>query len=184
MIVSACAAVIPDLLVRGWLNNGLAVYCISSGALFALSARFRRIFAIGNSVPTLMMAVLLTVLLSYAITRWQSLRPIGLLALPPLMVITVLARDGSVFASSRISRTIEQIGLVSYSLYLWQAIATWDIDKYSSTEFYWLSFLALPFAWISFRYVEKPFVGYGRRWSTSVKSLRPGKVSPRETGAA
>jgi peptidoglycan/LPS O-acetylase OafA/YrhL len=94
--------------------------------------------------------------------------------LPLLINLAVLARSGSVFANSRISGALEQIGLVSYSLYLWQGIATWDFDKYSSVEFYWASFLALPFAWISLRYIEKPFISAGHRWSTLIKgTLRP-----------
>jgi peptidoglycan/LPS O-acetylase OafA/YrhL len=97
--------------------------------------------------------------------------------LPPLIVATVLARDGSVFANSRISVALEQIGLVSYSLYLWHSIASWKADVYSSMAFYWGSFAAFPFAWISYRYIEQPFITVGHRWSAAVKGLRVGKPS-------
>jgi peptidoglycan/LPS O-acetylase OafA/YrhL len=177
MITAACAALTPALLVREWLNNGLYIYCLSSGALFALSVQFRRVFEAVTKVPTWVLAVMLAVLLAYVITRWQALRPLGLLAMPPLIVLTVLARSGSVVANSRISRFLEQIGLVSYSLYLWHAIGSWKANLYSSRIFYWGSFAAFPFAWISYCYIEKPFIALGHRWSSAVKSLRVGKAA-------
>ncbi len=83
IVIAACAALTPVFLIREWLNNGLYVYCLSSGVLFALSAQFRRAFEIGRMAPTWVLVVMLTVLVPYMITRWQSLRPLGLLMLPP-----------------------------------------------------------------------------------------------------
>ena len=44
MVVAAICAVIPSLMVSDHVNNAMAVYCLSSGVLFALSPRFRSAF--------------------------------------------------------------------------------------------------------------------------------------------
>jgi len=165
ILVGAICSVIPQLQVRGWINNGLATYCLSCGVLFALSARFRSLFEPLRKVPTAVLGVLLLVGVSYTITRWATTRPFMLLLLPPLIVATVLARDGRV-AGTRISEGLRQIGLVSYSLYLWHGIAMWTPG--ASDTFRALSFLAIPFAWVSYWWIEQPFVRIGHRWSKSI----------------
>jgi peptidoglycan/LPS O-acetylase OafA/YrhL len=172
IIIAACATLIPSLMVRGWLNNGLAVYCLSSGVLFALSARFRRLFETVTGAPTWVLVSILAGLLPFAVVRWHILEPVGLIVLPPLVVATVLGRNGPVSAVARVSAILEQIGVVSYSLYLWHWIGSWDANQYSSAAFYWASFAALPFAWMSYRYIEQPFIRAGHRWSTAVRNFR------------
>lgn len=167
IIVGALCAVSPALQVRGWINNGLATYCLSCGVLFALSARFRSLFNPLRKVPTLGLAVLLLVGVSYTVTRWQETRTLGLLLLPMLIVATVLARDSSIPGA----QLLRQIGLVSYSLYLWHVVATWVPYAYLSETFRELSFLAIPFAWISYRWIEQPFIRLGHRWSKAIIML-------------
>jgi peptidoglycan/LPS O-acetylase OafA/YrhL len=154
-IVSAALALLPFVRVHGWINNPFDVYCLSAGVLFALSADVRRIAA--ARVPTWVLGAALLVVIPFAITRWNALWPLALLVLPPLIVATVIARDGKVYEPLR------QVGLVSYSLYLWQALAT--LPSYSSGTIALLSLLAFPAAWLSFRFVERPLIRIGHRWS-------------------
>jgi peptidoglycan/LPS O-acetylase OafA/YrhL len=167
MLIGAICTVIPSLVVEGWINNGLATYSICAGVLFALSARFRALFEPLRKVPTAVLAVLLLIGISYTETRWTFTKPFLLLIMPPLIVATVLARDGRV-AGARISEGLRQVGLVSYSLYLWHAIAVWVPEV--SQAFTILSFLAIPFAWVSYRWIEQPFIRLGHRWSKAIIS--------------
>lgn len=168
MILGAICAVIPSLQIHIWLNNGLAVYCLSSGALFALSGTFRKLFEPMRRVPAWILAAVLAILFPCAVTHWNALRPVFLLILPPLVVATVLAKEKTDTAVAGLGEALRQVGLCSYSLYLWHAIATWKPDAYLSTQFWHWSILAMPFAWLSYQYIEKPFIKMGRRWSDRI----------------
>lgn len=167
LVVSAICAVLPSLIIRGWLNNGLAVYCLSSGALYALSPKFRALFEPLRAIPTMAFTFTLIVLFSFAITRWEELRPVSLILLPPLIVATVLARDGNAI-SVDLSELLRKIGIVSYSLYLWQMLGTCTPSLFTSGLFLSLSFLSIPFAWISYKFVETPFIRLSYRWSREI----------------
>jgi peptidoglycan/LPS O-acetylase OafA/YrhL len=94
-----------------------------------------------------------------------------LLLVPPILVTIVLARDGNV-ARPRLSEFLRRVGLVSYSLYLWNTLATLQPVNYGSPTFRLLALLAIPFAWISYRYIEKPFIAMGKRWSEAIIARR------------
>jgi hypothetical protein len=84
-VVAAICTVIPSLIVRYRFNNGLAVYCLSSGVLFALSVQFRAAFEAVKRIPT-----------------WTLLAPL-LLTAGPSMVESHY--DGeTLIASLRVSR--------------------------------------------------------------------------------
>jgi peptidoglycan/LPS O-acetylase OafA/YrhL len=162
IFIAAVCAVTPALQLRGWLNNGLAVYCLSAGVLFALSGKFRRAFDVVRPIPTIVLAIALLVVSSFGIARFGSLRPVGLIILPLLIVAAVLARDGKVIAPLR------QIGLISYSLYLWHWLAT--LPSYASPWAALASWLALPAAILSYRYIEQPLIRLGQRWSKAISA--------------
>lgn len=169
MVVAAICAMVPSLVVREHYNNGLAVYCLSSGVLFALSERFRTLFEAVKRIPTwilLMPLFLLTPLCSGG--SWKFGNPVALLATAPILAAVVLARDGSVFGP-QLSEAVRKVGLVSYSLYIWHWFATWH---YVSPMLRGLSVLAIPFTWLSYRYVERPFIAAGQRWSKAIIEAR------------
>ena len=153
--------------VRGWIDNSMAVYCLSAGALFGLSSQFRKAFDVMRWIPTWVLTLALVFVIPYAITRsHDELRSICLLILPPLIVTTVLARDGNA-APWRLAEGLRQLGLVSYSLYLWH---NFPMVSHARIER-----LAIPAAWISYHYIEKPIIAFGHRWSKVIKG------QPRET---
>lgn len=174
MLVAAICAMIPSLVVREHYNNGLAVYCLSSGVLFALSQEFRTWFEALKRIPTwalLTPLFLMTPLCSDG--SWKYGHPVALLATAPILVCVVLARDGAVFGP-QLSEALRKVGLVSYSLYIWHWFATWP---YVSPMFRGLSVFAIPFAWLSYRYIERPCIAAGQRWSKAI-------IEPRQLGQA
>jgi len=169
MLVAATCAMIPSLVIRDCYNNGLAVYCLSSGVLFALSPKFRAGFATVKKIRT--WALLIPLLLVTPVSsdgHWDFGHPVALLAIPPILVSVVLARDGNVFGP-QLSEALRKVGLASYSLYIWDSFGMW---QYVYPIFRVLSVLAMPFAWISYRYVEMPFIAAGRRWSKAIVEAR------------
>lgn len=165
--VSMAVGLMPSTRVHGWINNAFDISCLSAGILCALSPAFKRAFAI--RVPAWILATLLIVVVPFSMTRWIPLWPLALLVLPPLIVATVIAREAKVYEPLR------QIGLVSYSLYLWQGLATQPFypDLLSSL----LSPLAIPVAWLSYRHVERPVIKLGHRLSSRLTLRKsPGDV--------
>lgn len=172
MVVAAICAMIPTLIVQDLFNNGLAVYCLSSGVLFALSQRFRAAFGAVKRIPTwaLLIPLFLVIPLDYD-GHWAFGHPVALLTIPPILVSVVLARDGNIFGP-QLSEALRKVGVVSYSLYIWHWFATWH---FVSPMLRALSVLAIPLAWISYRYVELPFIAAGRRWSKAIIAARAAK---------
>ena len=170
-------AITQSSYVHGWINNGEAFACICAGVLFALSPRLRNVFELTKQVPLWIWVLLLVVLLPFARTRWGELDISIMLALSPIIVAAVLVRSGSLLPEGRGALWLSRIGLISYSLYLWQAMFSWDTERYLSTWFVYLSALAPVAAWLSFQLVERPFIELGRRWSAR---LQQGKL-PRGT---
>jgi peptidoglycan/LPS O-acetylase OafA/YrhL len=172
MIVAATCATISSLVIRDWYNNGLAVYCLASGVLFALSPRFRAVFAAVKRIRT--WALLIPLLLLTPVCsdgHWDFGHPVALLAIPPILVCVVLARDGNVLGP-QVSEALRKVGLMSYSLYIWDCFGLWH---YVYPILRGLSVLAVPLAWVSYRYIELPFIALGRQWSKAIleRSISP-----------
>jgi peptidoglycan/LPS O-acetylase OafA/YrhL len=178
-VIAAIIGVMPSMRIAGWINNGASFACISAGVLYALSPRLRSAFAITQRVPLWIWFVLLVMILPFARIRWDSMDAVVLLALPPTIVAAVLVRSGSLLPYRRAARALGGIGLISYSLYLWQAVFSWDADRYLSPWLAQLSILAVAAAWLSYRFVERPFIDLGRRWSARLRQGRLlGAASP------
>jgi peptidoglycan/LPS O-acetylase OafA/YrhL len=168
-LVSLCAAAMPGLRVAGWINNGLAFACISAGALYASSPRFRALFSLRLS--SWVMFPLLVVGMPMAWGRgFPALVP---LVLPFVIVATVIAREG------KVSNALRCIGLASYSLYLWQGVLTWDAGRYLTEWIAVGSVLVIPIVWLSYRYVELPCVAWGHRLAARLDRA-PAAPLPRE----
>jgi peptidoglycan/LPS O-acetylase OafA/YrhL len=167
-LVGAATSVMPGFLIDGWLNNGLAVYCLSMGALFALSTRFRTLFRLTARIPLFALVTLLVFLLPFAITRWQPLRPFGLLLLPWLISATVCARA----EGGPVSETLRRIGIISYSLYLWHVITMMPPGDYLNRWFAWIAPALMAMAWISYRFVEQPFNRIGHTLSSRILAAK------------
>lgn len=170
---SAAVACLPSLRINGWLNNGECFACICAGVLYALSPRARRLFACTRRVPTWAWFLLLAFVIPYARSRWAFLDAPIALALPPVIVSSVLARSG---ALSPFPAVLSGIGLISYSLYLWQGVFTWKPQAYLADWFAYGSILAIAIAWLSYRFVERPFVKLGHQASGQLKRPESARI--------
>ena len=148
------ASVIPSWRIEGWLNNGLSFACICSGVLYALSARFRAAFHL-IKLPGWLLYAALIVVIPILWMSFPALDAVIVLLLPFLIIATVIAREGKVWEPLR------WVGLISYSLYLWNGVMSWDQERYLSGWFAYASWLSLPIAVLSYRYVELPFMRVG-----------------------
>jgi peptidoglycan/LPS O-acetylase OafA/YrhL len=167
-IFAACMSIsiIPHLRVDGWMNNGLSFGCIAAGAAYALSARFRTLFSFAAKWPgwllTAILVVGLPLISSLAVQLWM----LNTIMTPLVIVAVVLTRADTVSLRDRtgISRFLNQVGRMSYSLYLWHVIFAWDPDRYLSSRFLIASLpLGITLAWLSAKYVEPFFISRGRR---------------------
>jgi len=179
MVVAAICAMIPSLVVREHFNNGLAVYCLSSGVLFASSQKFRAAFAPIRRIPAwALLMPLLVVTPLYVDGHWHYGYPVALLTIAPILVAVVLARDGNILGP-QLAEGLRKVGLISYSLYIWHWLATWS---FVSPMFRALSVLAIPLAWLCYRYIELPFIAAGRRWSQAIIEGRHSADFSKEVG--
>jgi peptidoglycan/LPS O-acetylase OafA/YrhL len=163
LAVAMIASVIPALRLQGWMNNGWAFACIATGVLYALSPNFRGMFIWTHRIPRWAFALTLVFFVPFAKVRWGVLEPIFVLTMPCLIVCAVLVRTE--FRASIGARTLRQIGLISYSLYLWHCMFTWTPESYLSPWFAYASILAIGAACLSYRFVELPFIAIGKRFS-------------------
>jgi peptidoglycan/LPS O-acetylase OafA/YrhL len=124
-----------------------------------------------------MWAALLAFVIPFLRTRWIALDAPIMLALPPVIVATVLARSGSMVPSMA-GRVLRGIGLMSYSLYLWQGIFTWYPQTYMARWFAYGSTAGIAIAWLSYRYVEIHFIRLGHQLSRRLqKAVVPAAIS-------
>jgi peptidoglycan/LPS O-acetylase OafA/YrhL len=174
VIFAVCMSisVIPHLWVAGWINNGLSFGCIAAGAAYALSERFRSLFSFAAKWPGWLLTVTLLVGLplfkSFALNLWA----LSTIMTPLVIVAVVLTRADSPFVRDRtgISRFLNQVGRMSYSLYLWHVIFIWEPERYHSSRFLLASLpLGVMLAWLSANYVEPFFISRGRRFADRVE---------------
>lgn len=163
LTIALVVSVIPGLRLHGWMNNGWAFGCIAIGVLYALSSRFRNFFVWTGAAPRWAWAALLVLFVPFAKTRWGRLEPILTVAMPFIIISAVLVRTH--YKDVLSNRVLRNIGLISYSLYLWHCMFTWTPQSYLETWFAYASILAIPAAWLSYRCVELPFVALGKKFS-------------------
>jgi peptidoglycan/LPS O-acetylase OafA/YrhL len=158
-------SLVPSFKIGGWLNNGLSFGCIAAGALYALNEPIRRAFAVFSRLPVAIGVALLIVGVPLFQSLVPSFWPISTVFLPLIIVAIVLTRAEP--RSDRIRaprmRSLREIGLMSYSLYLWHFIFTWEPRFYHSEVFRVASIpIGLGLAWLSAKYLEQYFIRVGR----------------------
>jgi peptidoglycan/LPS O-acetylase OafA/YrhL len=93
------------------------------------------------------------------------------LATRPALIMTILM--GSLKPASPLrpileSRPLQALGAISYSLYLWQELATNDWPGAGWAAYAGLLILLLAIAAASRRWIEKPCIAAGRAWSAQL----------------
>ena len=151
--------------------------CIAIGALTATSSRVQRILS--------KLATQWMISVSLAVLFFQALIPGGLFggslihcvrAIGPILIAivffgTIASKGPLVPLANR--PIIQNVGLISYSVYLWQQIGTapeiWNTSVTGATSLYAnypiLASLFIVPAVISYFFIERPFINRGRRLS-------------------
>jgi len=178
VILGACliVSVIPRFRSLGFVNNGLSFACIAAGAAYALNERFRAWLSATRSLPPWLLPVTLVVGLTLLKALVANMWVITTLITPFLIVATVLPRADGAKSHNQgyISRWLNRVGLMSYSLYLWHYAFTWEPEHYSSTAFWIASIpLGLGLSWLSAHHIEPFFIAIGRKLSANANLISP-----------
>ncbi|MBA2673672.1 acyltransferase [Ramlibacter sp.] len=150
-----------------WLNNGLSFACIAAGAWCASDRALRyRIHRAASPMALLacFAALILRPLVPIYFPGQYRLQDL----FTPLMICFLLCgtlRFKAQLEHSIIVRCLAGIGLISYSLYLWQQLFLARAEFYVAGPFPWLWPICLVIALLSYVLVERPFVRMGRRVS-------------------
>jgi len=174
----ALALIMAALLAGSWWTGLLGPFAhIAVGALVAVSARTRSILCRVASSPVILLAAALLVgePLAYPVPVMAE----AMLCLRPLLVAvvffgTLLSRNGGVLRTLVANRPMAAVGLVSYSLYLWQQLSLapnlWGDRLTGADRLYadhpWpTALMFVPIAMASYHLVERPFIRWGHRLS-------------------
>ena len=115
-------------------------------------------------IPTIAGRIALAAVVAlFAVSAWT----VGFLAygLPVFevaaLLVVLVAADGRMPELS--VKPLVWLGLISYSLYLWQQPVAWEFGGHTALA----AIMVVLVAWVSYRWIEKPFRGLGRRDRTS-----------------
>ena len=116
-----------------------------------------------------------------ALPLWQRLRMELLPIVEPICIAWLVA--GSVYQRNYLTRLLEWtplnfIGVISFSLYLWQGLFTNLPQYYPHKSFLLFPPLMFVCAAASYWLVERPFVRLGKRILSSARFRRPPQSSP------
>ena len=123
-------------------------------------------------------ALALIVLASY-VGRSPVLKLVLDLAVPvclAVVFISLLSGRG-LFAPLVQHDAFRRLGLVSYSLYLWQQMFTGRIDYYADAPALSHAVLMIPAALLAWAVVERPSLRLGRQLSAAVQHVGPRRVA-------
>jgi len=104
-------------------------------------------------------------------------------AILPLLILCTVLRPGGAVGRLLETKAARWLGMISYSLYLWQQLfLVWDtarVPVLKPLQTFPLGLVAaLAFAWASYAFVERPLIARGRRWSESIVP-RAAQAAPR-----
>ncbi len=147
--------------------------CISAGAYFACSPTAMHFVDRFSTNRNLIVALVLLILAGFFASANGVLRPFIPLAIAFLFLGTVRC---DTFLSGVLSlRWLSKLGLVSYSLYLWQQFFTGSLEQGGGAIAQYTA-LCLPIAACSYLLIETPMIRIGHRLSDYLIGQR---VAPR-----
>ncbi len=95
--------------------------------------------------------------------------------LQPLMILSAVIGTYQFMQlqNTRVFKWLASLGLISYSLYLWQELFLAPIGTNPLFDIAWLPILMFPIAIVSYRYIEKPAVAFAKKLQTRLKDIEP-----------
>jgi peptidoglycan/LPS O-acetylase OafA/YrhL len=144
---------------------------IATGALFASCAAFRRAIMRSSTPRLIIIATIIIFCQPFAASRPLILWIIEV-AGPILLALIFFGTINGVgpFVRMVSAEGVRRIGLVSYSLYLWQQLSTGASDWYSAYAV--MPVLLVGPAVISYMLIERPMIRVGHRLSKSITDRR------------
>ena len=153
---------------------------ISIGALYAASGKLRELIK-AHVGPWAICASVLVILLTPYLAAEPRLHR-GVAALQPLLLAIVFfgTVDGkqAPFASIVSARWLGAIGLLSYSIYLWQQLFTGPASLYAGLSLLRMPLLLIVPAVLSYFIVERPLIRLGHRLSHRITDRRTMPLHP------
>lgn len=151
------------LVAHAWIDNPLAFTCIATGALYAVSAGFRAYVQRFGVATT---AVALGLLATAALLSPRGVETYARIAyaeLTPFFILTLIVASYRVprLIASKPFKWVTRIGLISYSLYLWQQVFSGPAIAAGSPLQWWP--LMVAFALFSYFCIERPAIAWARR---------------------
>ena len=149
------------LLARGWIDNAASVACIALGALCAVSPGF---FAWVKRYGLLSVAAAAAVVGVLYVAHQFELARMLYRALVPLGLLSVVFAAYAVprFSEWSITNILSKVGLISYSLYLWQQLFFAPAELYPSASLLAATPLVFGIAFLSYWFVERPGQAWGK----------------------
>ena len=187
----------PALLIvfakaRGWL--GLAIFVgllalspvsplatrfayIAIGALYAMSPRVKReIDAIGarSWAPLLAIGLFAIAVMPPGVVFLDNILNAAGPVLLAVLFFGALAKQGPLCRLVDMV-WLQRLGLISYSVYLWQQLSLGPTSMYGGHWMLSLPFFFLAPALISYFAIERPFIAIGRRLSKGMEAAAPSR---------
>lgn len=168
-----------------WVDNGVSFACIALGALYALSEGFQhfvRGFGISASAALLVVIVALN-----SVVHMQSVAHILFREVTPFLILVAIVSTYrlSWLTKSRPFAAIASVGLVSYSLYLWQQLFTNFPDSYPVVSPLQDPLWMVPIAIVSYLWIERPPILWAKRFSKRhLARQRPHEAAHAESAAS
>lgn len=157
------------LTLDGWLDIPLSFACIGFGALFAMSEKFRLLVKRYGLIIIITIA-LFSILIFFKAYFLRELVHQAYRLIQPFVIIVAIALTYEFrwFIRTKLFLVITKIGLISYSLYLWQQVFLADSIEYLKNSFLILPVFMILFAVFSYLIIEKPVI----RWARTVLKKR------------
>lgn len=149
-----------------WIDNAHSFVCIALGALYALSAEFRagiQKYGLRVSAALLLALGVLDVLPSVHLSPFAHL---AYRELAPLFILTCILYTYRLprLAHTKLFSLVTKLGVMSYSIYLWQQVFTNGPETYPAGSPLRFALLLVVIAPLSYFFIEKPAVRFGKEF--------------------
>lgn len=163
LVLCVLASSVGLFVARGWVDNALSFACILLGVLAACSPRVRSflggeaLWFVGGAGVVVAATSVVPSLNAIAHVLYRDLVPFAI-----GVVIFQTYRFVGVVGNS-LFRLVANLGLISYSAYLWQQLFAAPPEFYRAPSFLTVWPLVLVIAVASYWYIEKPAIRFARR---------------------